>query len=63
MNKGSVFAAALILGLVSGIVGATELKVVATPSTALYGEPFSWKVTGLRPGERVKSRPPPRTPA
>ena len=53
MNKGSVFAAALILGLVSGIVGATELKVVATPSTALYGEPFSWKVTGLRPGERM----------
>jgi dienelactone hydrolase len=33
---------------------ATELKIVAAPSVALYGEPFSWKVTGLRPGERLK---------
>ncbi|OGD27494.1 MAG: hypothetical protein A2028_01380 [Candidatus Aminicenantes bacterium RBG_19FT_COMBO_59_29] len=33
--------------------GATELKIVAAPSVALYGEPFSWKVTGLRAGERV----------
>jgi hypothetical protein len=32
---------------------ATELKIVATPQVALYGEAFSWKVTGLRPGERV----------
>jgi dienelactone hydrolase len=33
--------------------GATELKIVAAPSVALYGEPFSWKVTGLRPDEKV----------
>jgi dienelactone hydrolase len=33
--------------------GAAELKIVATPSVALYGEPFSLKVTGLRPGERA----------
>ena len=54
MNKESVIAAALMLGLASGIGGATELKGIVTPSTALYGEPFSWKVTGLRPGERVR---------
>jgi len=53
MNKRSVFAAALMLGMALGIGGATELKMVATPSIALYGEPFSWKITGLRPGERV----------
>jgi dienelactone hydrolase len=33
--------------------GAADLKIVATPSVALYGEPFSLKVTGLRPGERA----------
>jgi dienelactone hydrolase len=31
----------------------TELKVSATPAVALLGEPFSWKVSGLQPGERV----------
>lgn len=29
------------------------LKIISTPSIALYGERFSWRVTGLRPGERV----------
>lgn len=33
--------------------GPAGLKIVAAPPVALYGEPFSWKVTGLRPGERV----------
>ena len=33
--------------------GETTLRVHATPSVALYGEPFSWQVTGLRPGEQV----------
>jgi hypothetical protein len=32
---------------------ATELRVTATPSVALFGEPFSWNVAGLQPGERV----------
>jgi dienelactone hydrolase len=39
--------------LAASATGATELKIVAAPSVALYGEPFSWKVTGLRPGEKV----------
>ncbi len=33
--------------------GGAGLKIASTPSIALYGEPFSWKVTGLRSGERV----------
>ena len=56
MNKRLVITIALMLGMVWGFSGTesrTELKIVATPSIALYGEPFSWKVTGLRPGERV----------
>ena len=59
MNKRLVLTAALELGLALGIGGlasaeaATELKIIAAPSVALYGEPFSWKVTGLQPGERV----------
>jgi len=59
MNKRFVLYSALLLGLAPGISGAgsaaraTELRIVATPSVALYGESFSWKVTGLRPGERV----------
>lgn len=36
-----------------GAVPAAELKVVASPAVALFGEPFSWKVTGLKPGESV----------
>ena len=54
MPKGPVIAVAFMLGFAWGIGGAKELKVVATPSAALYGEPFSWKVTGFRPGERVR---------
>ena len=59
MNKRFVLYGALLLGLALSINGAasaartTELKMVSAPSVALYGEPFSWKVTGLRPGERV----------
>jgi dienelactone hydrolase len=57
MNKRSVFFVALMLGTTLGInaaaAAATELKIIATPSIALYGEPFSWQVTGLRPGEKV----------
>ncbi|MCJ7485369.1 MAG: acyl-CoA thioesterase/BAAT N-terminal domain-containing protein [Candidatus Aminicenantes bacterium] len=44
---------ALGTGAAASAVGPTELKIVSTPSVALYGEPFSWKVTGLQPGERV----------
>ncbi|MCU0293420.1 MAG: acyl-CoA thioesterase/BAAT N-terminal domain-containing protein [Thermoanaerobaculaceae bacterium] len=36
-----------------GASGETTLRVHATPPVALYGEPFSWQVTGLRPGEPV----------
>jgi hypothetical protein len=56
MNKRLAIAAAFMLCLALGTSGtawATELKIVATPSVALYGEPFSWMVTGLRLGERV----------
>jgi dienelactone hydrolase len=59
MNKRLLFAAVFVLGLSLGIgwiawaTTAKELKVTATPSVALYGEPFSWKVMGLQPGERV----------
>ncbi len=59
MNKRFVLYGELLLGLVLSINGsasaarATELKMVSAPSLALYGEPFSWKVTGLRPDERV----------
>ncbi len=42
--------------LADSATGTSELKIVATPSIALYGEPFSWKVSGLRPGERVTVR-------
>jgi len=59
MNKRSVIVAALMLGLALECGGAalaaetTEMKIITAPSVALYGEPFSWKVTGLKPGERV----------
>jgi dienelactone hydrolase len=59
MNKRLVLFAALVLCLVTGIgraasaAAAEKLKIAAFPSVALYGEPFSWKVTGLRPGEKV----------
>ncbi len=49
----------LLLGLAFGMawpgdaVETTGLRIISTPSTALYGEPFHWKVTGLKPGERV----------
>ena len=32
---------------------APELKIAVSPSVALYGTPFSLKVTGLRPGEQA----------
>jgi pimeloyl-ACP methyl ester carboxylesterase len=59
MNKRWLFAAVFVLGLSLGIgwiawaATVKELKVIAIPSVALYGEPFSWNVTGLQPGERV----------
>jgi len=59
MNKRWLFAAVFVLGLslriemIARTAQAKELKVISTPSVALYGEPFSWKVTGLQPGERV----------
>jgi dienelactone hydrolase len=31
----------------------SELRIAATPSFVLYGEPFTLKITGLRPGERA----------
>ncbi len=54
MNERPVIVTGLILGMALGIGGAAagELKMVSTPSVALYGEPFSWTVTGLGPGER-----------
>jgi dienelactone hydrolase len=59
MNKRLTSIAVLMFCIVLGIGEAAsaaepvELKMVASPTVALYGEPFSWKVTGLRPGERV----------
>jgi dienelactone hydrolase len=59
MNKRLIFPVVFVLGSSSGIgwvawsATAEELKVISTPSVALYGEPFSWEVTGLQPGERV----------
>jgi len=59
MKKRLLFAAVFVLSLTLGIgwiawaATAKELKVIATPSVALYGEPFSWKITGLQPGESV----------
>jgi len=48
------------LGLIIGILvalsaaaAANALTIKATPPIALYGEPFSWNVAGLQPGERV----------
>jgi len=35
---------------------AAGLKIASTPSTALFGEPFNWSVSGLRPGEKVTVR-------
>ena len=29
-----------------------DLKIVVSPPVAVYGTPFSLKVTGLKPGER-----------
>jgi len=31
----------------------TEIRIISTPPIALFGEPFTWKIIGLRPGERV----------
>ena len=59
MKKRMRFAPACVLGLSLGIgsvspaAAAKGLKVISTPSVALYGEPFSWKITGLKAGERV----------
>ena len=42
------------MGVAWPVVAATSgVQVVATPSVALYGTPFSVRVTGLRPGEPV----------
>ena len=55
-----VFSTVLLMGMVlegNGMVSTTAessgLQIIAHPSVALYGEPFSWKIVGLRPGERV----------
>lgn len=42
-----------ILGAIPALAGG-ELKITISPAVALYGEPFSVKVTGLRPGERAE---------
>jgi len=44
---------ALGTGAAASAAEPTKFEIIAIPSVALYGEPFSWKVTGLRPGERV----------
>jgi dienelactone hydrolase len=61
MRKGIIRQGAafwVFLGLVAFLCGGPapangELKITASPSVALYGEPFSLKVMGLRPGERA----------
>ena len=49
-----------LVGMLSGFflipalpAGAAELKIVSMPATAVFGEPFHWKVTGLEPGGKV----------
>ncbi len=61
MRTRSLVAVALGLLAVPGLgmtatAGASELQFVATPSVALYGEPFAWKVAGLGPGGEVTVR-------
>lgn len=61
MNKPFIAKIGWLLGLVLGMAGAvtahsSELQMKVKPAAALYGEPFSWHVTGLRPGERVTVR-------
>jgi dienelactone hydrolase len=53
MTKRMALIAASILCIALFINGSEKMEIVSTPSIALYGEPFSWKVTGLQPGERV----------
>jgi dienelactone hydrolase len=61
MRKGSIRQGAALWvfwGLVAFLCGGPapadgDLKITASPSVALYGEPFSVRVTGLRPGERA----------
>lgn len=61
MTSRSMCTAVLVLCVAPGFSRAaaaagTGPKMIATPATALYGEPFSWKVTGLGPGEKVTIR-------
>ena len=56
MNKRFLSTVAIIFCITIGINWAAygaEFEVIASPAVALYGEPFSWKVTGLRPDEMV----------
>ena len=59
MSGRLAFAVVFFWGAALGTCGSaesTELKVIATPSIALYGEPFSWKVSGIQPGGKVTVR-------
>jgi hypothetical protein len=62
MEKRFLSTAALMFCMALGIRGATPaeepggLKMVTSPAVALYGEPFSWKVTGLWSVENVTVR-------
>lgn len=56
MNKRWLSTVGILLGMAFAIKGtayAAEFRIIASPAVALYGEPFSWKITGLQPGERV----------
>jgi dienelactone hydrolase len=56
MNKQFLATVVIMFCIAIGINGpvfAAEFKIISSPAVALYGEPFSWKVTGLQPGERV----------
>ncbi len=56
MNSRKLCLAGLLSVLALGMARPAEaagLKIVSTPSTALYGEPFHWIVSGLKSGERV----------
>jgi len=58
MNSRLLFAVTMVSSVVLGIagLGSAEPRIVTVPAVALYGQPFSWRVTGLRPGERVTLR-------
>lgn len=51
-----LFCIAASLSFPGSTTASSGLRIISTPGVALYGEPFSWKVAGLRAGEHVTVR-------